>query len=101
MDSNHRRYNQQIYSLPHLATLEPTRRLDGEPWSISGLGRLASGGGRFFRWPEGGGRWSGAGGECVMRLSSANFGGVWKAVLKGVPEWVWRSQCATPSGRLC
>ena len=25
MDSNHRRYNQQIYSLPHLATLVTTR----------------------------------------------------------------------------
>ena len=47
MDSNHRRYNQQIYSLPHLATLEPTRRFSGERHCIGGLGRLASGVGDF------------------------------------------------------
>ena len=56
MDSNHRRYNQQIYSLPHLATLEPTRRSVGEPCSIGGPERLASGGGRFFRRAEVGGQ---------------------------------------------
>ena len=27
MDSNHRRHSQQIYSLPHLATLVTTRKL--------------------------------------------------------------------------
>ena len=27
MDSNHRRHSQQIYSLPHLATLVTTRQL--------------------------------------------------------------------------
>ena len=68
MDSNHRRYNQQIYSLPHLATLEPTRRFSGERHCIGGLGRLASGVGDFsVRGREnvfGGGL--DAGGACAM-----------------------------------
>ena len=29
MDSNHRRHSQQIYSLPHLATLVTTRYIGG------------------------------------------------------------------------